>query len=333
MILLRSDQIDPSSWTSLVRESPTATWFQTREAFSFFDSLSFLEAFVVAVETDDALRGLIVGYIQKDGGRLKQYCSRRAIILGGPLLAANISDRELEALLTTARRHLQKRVIYIESRNFNDYSRWKSTFGRCGFRYNPHYNVLVDTSTLDTVDNHLDRNRRRNIKKAVTNGIVIDDNPGVDDVHAFHHILSELYFSKVKTPPLPLEFFEKLSTLPSSSFFLAKSPEGEVIGGLVCVALGGKALYAWAACGDDKNHKALSPSVMSNYAGLCKAAKSGIPLFDFMGAGSPGDGGYGVRDFKLKFGGRLVEYGRYICVCKPLLFFLGKTAVKIIKRI
>lgn len=30
-----------------------------------------------------------------------------------------------------------------------------------------------------------------------------------------------------------------------------------------------------------------------------------------MGAGVPNDGGYGVRDFKAKFGGELVEYGRF----------------------
>ena len=40
-----------------------------------------------------------------------------------------------------------------------------------------------------------------------------------------------------------------------------------------------------------------------------------------------------MRDFKLKFGGELVEYGRNVFVCNPLLFELGKLGVKLLKRI
>ena len=72
---------------------------------------------------------------------------------------------------------------------------------------------------------------------------------------------------------------------------------------------------------------------MVNYAAICYAANHGFPRFDFMGAGKPDDGGYGVRDFKLKFGGELVEHGRFVHVCHPLLFGLGKCAVKILKKL
>jgi lipid II:glycine glycyltransferase (peptidoglycan interpeptide bridge formation enzyme) len=98
------------------------------------------------------------------------------------------------------------------------------------------------------------------------------------------------------------------------------------------VALEHRAVYAWLACGDDYNYKSLSPSVMVNYAGVSCAAREGMPRFDFMGAGKPDDGGYGVRDFKLKFGGELVEYGRYVHVCNRLLFGIGKMAVKVLKK-
>ena len=39
-----------------------------------------------------------------------------------------------------------------------------------------------------------------------------------------------------------------------------------------------------------------------------------------------------VRDFKAKFGGELVEHGRFLCVRKPLLYWIGKTGVKLLKR-
>jgi serine/alanine adding enzyme len=49
-----------------------------------------------------------------------------------------------------------------------------------------------------------------------------------------------------------------------------------------------------------------------------------------MGAGKP-DEGYGVREFKSKFGGELVEHGRFLFVCNPRLYALGKYIVKKLK--
>jgi lipid II:glycine glycyltransferase (peptidoglycan interpeptide bridge formation enzyme) len=49
-----------------------------------------------------------------------------------------------------------------------------------------------------------------------------------------------------------------------------------------------------------------------------------------MGAGIP-DRPYGVRDFKMEFGGEVVEYGRYLCIRKPVLYKIGKWGVKILK--
>ena len=325
--------IDQVKWDTLVKASPVATWFQTREAFNFFDSLSCMEAFVVAVDSDGALSGLVVGYIQKDGGKVKQFLSRRAIILGGPLLAEDITDEELTALLQTLKDSLKGKVIYVEIRNFNDYSPWQGVFDEGGFAYAPHYNVQIDTTSMEAVNGRLDRNRRRNIKKARENGLVIDANPTGKELEAFYEMLDELFRTKVKSPLYPYEFFVKLRALPSSHFFMAKNAEGELLGGLVCVALEGRAVYAWAACGDDQNHRDLSPSVMVNYAAICHAAEHGFLRFDFMGAGKPDDGGYGVRDFKLKFGGELVEQGRFVCICNVLLYGFGKFAVKMMKKL
>ena len=332
MKLVEGNSIDSLLWDALVKKSQVATWFQTQDAFDFFGSLSFLEAFAYAVELDGVLKGVVVGYIQKDGGRLKQYFSRRAIVIGGPLLSDEITDEELAFLLTVLKKKLQKKAIFIETRNFNDYSRWRSVFEQAGFGYEPHYDVQVETTSLELVNSKLDRNRKRNIKKALENGVVVDENPSAEDLRCLYSMLEELYTTKVKTPLFPFEFFEKLSKIPSSLIFVAKNAEGKLLGGLICVALDHRCVYAWLACGDDFNYKALSPSVMVNYAGVSYAARQGMSRFDFMGAGKPDDGGYGVRDFKLKFGGELVEYGRFISVCNRLLFGIGKLAVKVLKK-
>lgn len=333
MRIIEGHRIDSEAWADLVKRSQVATWFQTKEAFTFFDSLSFMEAFAIGVESRGQLKGLVVGYIQRDGGRLKRFFSRRAIILGGPLLSTNITKDEFDFLVKSIRDNLRKKVIFIEIRNFNDYSPWQSVYSQLGFAYESHYNILVDTSSMEVITEKLDRNRRRNIKKALDNGVVIDENPNMEDLKHYYLMLNKLYSTKVKTPLFPYEFFERLKLCKSSLFMMAKNPNGELIGGLVCVVFDKQTVYAWMACGDDVNNRVLSPSVIVNYAGICYAAKHGIPRFDFMGAGKPDDGGYGVRDFKLKFGGELVEFGRNIYVCNRVFFNVGKLGVKIIKKL
>ena len=51
-----------------------------------------------------------------------------------------------------------------------------------------------------------------------------------------------------------------------------------------------------------------------------------------MGAGKPDDGGYGVRDFKLKFGGELFEYGRFKHISSKFLYSIGVLGVKLLKK-
>ena len=249
------------------------------------------------------------------------------------MLDDNITDEELAMLLNALKSRLNRKTIFIEARNFNDYGRWRHVFEACGFGYEPHYDVIVDTTSMESVGNRLDRNRRRNIKKANENGLIIEQSVSDDDLYQFYQMLNELYRSKVKTPLFPFEFFQKLKNLESARFFMAKDSEGKLVGGLVCLALESRIVHALFACGDDQNHKTLSPSVMVNYAGICYAAEHGFSKFDFMGAGKPDDGGYGVRDFKLKFGGELVELGRFVHVCNCLLFAVGKFGVKIMKKL
>ena len=106
--------------------------------------------------------------------------------------------------------------------------------------------------------------------------------------------------------------------------------EGKVISGMMCPILDGKAIYEWYVCGLDENFRECYPSVVATYAAIEYAKEHGLQLFDFMGAGKP-DIPYGVRDFKMEFGGELVEYGRYVCVQKPILYKLGKLGIEILR--
>ncbi len=330
--VVTAKEIDAKAWNALAQYSPVASWFQTIEAYDFFNGLSFLEVFVYGVLSEGQLKGVVVGYVQKDGGRIKRFLSRRAIILGGPMLSRDITEAELSALLNVLKMGLKKKAIYIEMRNFNDYTTWRNVFELNGFDYEPHFDIWVNTSAIEVVDENLGKSRKRDIRASFRNEAALVFHPTLAQVREYYSILKKLYLTKVKTPLFPIEFFEKLYKLDSAAFLLVEY-DGKIVGGTVCVGLPGQTLYEMYACGMDSAYKKIFPSEMATYAGLKYAAENTYSRFDMMGAGKPEDKGYGVRDFKLKFGGELMELGRYVHVCNRLLFSVGKFGVKIIKSI
>lgn len=332
MMLYRSyKEIDTLQWNELVQKSDTATWFQTPEAYALFASLpDEFKPFVYGVSENGQLSGIIVGYITQEKNRLKQFFTRRAIIIGGPLLDTEISSEALSALLQIVRSELSKQAIYIETRNFNDYSRWKDIFRVQGFSYQPHLNFHIDTSSLETAQANIGKHRWKYIRLSIRDGATMVESPTIEQVRECYVVLSELYRDKVKTPLFSIEFFEKLYKMPNAKFLLVAF-EGNIIGGTICVSLPNKALYEWFVCGNDNYHKGIRPSSVATWYGMEYAATHNYPRFDLMGAGVP-DKPYGVRDFKAEFGGKLVEHGRFLCVCQSLLYNIGKIGVKLLKK-
>ena len=339
----RYEAIDAQAWDTLVQESDTATWFQTREAYRFYASLpQEMTPFVYAVAeqsthkaefshtTGVRLTGVIVGYITHEQSKVKQYLTRRAIIIGGAMLDTAISDEALSALLTTLRSELAKKAIYIELRNFHDYSRWRKVFADNGFAYQPHLNFQVNCCNAEEMFRNISESRRRQIKKALQSGVEIIEASTEKEVHQYYQLLHQLYLHKVKTPLQSIDFFLQFYHQDLGKFLLVKYEE-HIIGGIMCPILPNNTIYEWYVCGQDEQYRKQYPSVLATYAAMDYATKHDIPYFDFMGAGKP-DEAYGVRDFKARFGGKEVEHGRYLYVCHPLLYRLGSLGVKILKK-
>lgn len=332
MVISNHNDMDSIQWSNLLNDATTATWFQGADAYNFYASLPDLfEPFVYAVENGGLLKGVIVGYVTHEKNALKQFFTRRAIIIGGPAIADNITDEELALLLNTAKSKLKHKAIYIETRNFNDYSKWRIVFEKCGFEYEEHLNFHVDTTSEDVVNANLGKSRKRDIRTSFRDGAIIVENPTLEQVKSYYEILLNLYKTKVKTPLLSFEFFQKLWEHKDGRFLLVEL-DGDIIGGTVCVEEKNKCLYEWFVCGKDGESKSIFPSSVATYAGIKYAMEHGCARFDMMGAGAPTES-YGVRDFKAKFGGRLVEHGRFCYVCRPLLYQIGKLGVKILKKI
>lgn len=324
--LLTYSEINTTAWQTLVDRSPYATWFQTPEAYQFYvANKEEVMPFAIGVEEDGHLTGVIVGYTTQEKNPIKQYFTCRSIIIGGPFLDEHISNDALNALLLAAKRVTQN-SIYVETRNFHNYSHWRDLFEACGFLYQPHYDIHVHCNA----QHQMTEQRIRQVKKALKNGVEIVLATSEQEIRDWYQILSRLYRTKVRTPLFSEEFFLRFYRENRGIYILVKF-QGKVIGGMMCPILNNKAIYEWYVCGLDEEYRELYPSVMATYAAIEYAKAKGLLLFDFMGAGKP-TVSYGVRDFKMEFGGELVEHGRFLCVRKTLLYKIGELGVKWLKR-
>jgi lipid II:glycine glycyltransferase (peptidoglycan interpeptide bridge formation enzyme) len=81
-------------------------------------------------------------------------------------------------------------------------------------------------------------------------------------------------------------------------------------------------IYGWYG-GVDRAYTEHTPGELLMWHILKWGAEDGCSLYDFGGAGKP-DEEYGVRDFKAKFGGELVCYGRNTYIHAPRLLRLSE---------
>jgi hypothetical protein len=320
------EEINRNEWRTLLENSSTSSYFQSPECYDFYKTLTFLEPFGYAVCSDRKIKALVCGYIIANGGSIKQYLSRRAIVNGGLLLANDIVDGEILELLETLRTNLKDRIIYLEIRNNNNYARYKHLFNRQGFLYEEHLNYIINTSiSIGRIRECYSESKNRQLHKAQEQGVVCLLSTQQNDIDAFYKILSDLYRKKIQKPLFPKEFFDNFVNSPNSHLFVVKK-EKTVIGGIACVSLMNKILYEWFVCGDTVNFNHLYPSVVATDSAIEFACNKGFEYFDFMGAGNPNKN-YGVRDFKSRFGGQLVEYGRFMYIADNMLYRLGKTII------
>lgn len=329
MKVLINKELDINKWNHLLKVSEQSSPFQTPDYYAFFNSLDGLSASVHAVEQNSQFEALCVVTLQKEKG-LKGYFSRRAIIYGGPLLQ-NQNPEALYILLNSIRSYYRNKAIYIEIRNYFDYSAWNGTFLKSKFKYIPWLNYQINCSTIDEVKSSMSKSRLRQVKKAIKNGAEWKEASQINEIQDFYKILADLYKTKIKKPLLPESFFTHFFEQEVGKFLLVYYQD-KVIGGIMCPVYPKKTIYEFYVCGLDQEYKDQYPSVMATWAAIEYANQNNIPFFDFMGAGQPKED-YGVREFKKRFGGQEVSFGRFIYISNSFLYSLGNFAIKILKLI
>jgi hypothetical protein len=347
-------------WEAFVASHPEGTVFQSPDMYELFSLTANMKPVAVGVQdkTTGSLAGILLGVVIREMKGPLGYFSSRTVVYGGPLVVTTSQgDRErvVELLLEELIRRVKNRSVFIQFRNFADLKEYRKVFFSFGFRHRDRLNLLVDTSGPEIVRKNMSPSRWRQIRKGLgqlgsgtvgqlDSGTVgqwdSGENPfaeiispeNIGQVREFYDILLDLYRHKVKKPLPGWDFFEAFYHLSSEGKLgvikLVKY-RGRIIGGILSPVTPGKTIYEWYVCGLDQQYREAHPSVLATWAAIDHALQNGIPQFDFMGVGIP-EREYGVREFKMRFGGKTVNFGRFARINNKTVYTISEIGFNIL---
>ncbi len=281
---------------------------------------------VSAYDDAGALCGLLSAVIHCQGAGLMKILSARSVIMGGPLVRPGADAPAIaDALLKEYNRQIRGRAIYSEFRNLADMSLFDEVFRRHGYEWEDHLDYHIDlTQSEEELWNRVQSRRRNEIRKAIREGVTVhtpgDGGPAFDP----YPPIAEVY-RRIRLPLPGPEYFRKAEELlspaghwrPFGAFY-----NGRLIGTMLALCCR-DTIYNWYA-GSHQEFYDKNPNDLIPWEVMRWGKAHGYRVFDLGGAGKPGVP-YGVRDYKQKFGGEMVNFGRYSLVHRPALFRIAKT--------
>jgi len=257
----------------------------------------------------------------------------RAVAYGSVLSTPGDEGHEaLALLLRTYRQQMKGRLLFTELRNLSEVGDSGTILGQQGFAYEEHLNFLIDlTRPPQQIWRSVRPNARRNIEKARRSGVVVEEVATSEEMTPAHAILRDVY-KRIRIPLPDRSLFdtalEVLRPKGMLRLLLAKV-DGRPIGALTLLLYRG-VIYYWYT-GTLREFASCRAGDFLVWHTLEWGAQNGFHTFDFGGGGRP-DEEYGVRDFKAKFGGQLVNFGRNRCVHAPIRLRLSQGGYQLLRR-
>jgi lipid II:glycine glycyltransferase (peptidoglycan interpeptide bridge formation enzyme) len=338
MKLTSINNLNIDEWSKFVFNHPHGNIFQTPEMYEVFKRTKNYSPIFLAVIDDNNIIGILLSVIQQEFSGLLKGLSSRCVSWGGPLIKNDLNIKQkmevLDFILKEQNKTVKKKAIYMEFRNQWDNQIFKKIYETNQYIYEEEFNIQIDlTQNIDRLLASLSQSKRRALRKAKGKNVQIVETTDINLLKDFYNLLYEFYDLHIKKPLADWTFFLALNQVllrkNMVKFFMVLHEE-KLIGGIISPFYKG-ILYEWYVYGNRKYSK-LFPSEMATWAPIEWGSKNNCRLFDFMGAGKPNEK-YGVRDFKVQFGGTQVKFGRYINTFKKTKMKIAQMGLKIIKNV
>ena len=327
-------------WKEFNERQREGSVYQSPEMYELFVKTKKFDPVVSAVYQGDRIAGILLAVTICEYNGLLKYLSSRTVIYGGPVIHEEVEDKSevLRLLLDALVQMVKHKSVFIQFRNFMDWTDYFPVFEEYGFKWMDRLNFVVDTRDREQTWKRISSSKRRQIRQALKSGAEIIEPEKPDQIRAFYDILYDLYKHKVKKPLPDWSFFEnfyKMSQEGKLGMIRLIKYGDKIIGGILSPVFNDRTVFEWYICGLDSEYKKQYPSVLATWAAMEYAIENKIATFDFMGVGVP-DRDYGVRDFKAKFGGEMTNYGRFGRVNNKFIYLIteiGFNFLALLKKI
>ena len=328
------ETIDRDQWAQFVAGHPRGNIFQTPEMSDVFRAASNSRpVFLSAVDAEGRILGILLAQLQRFYRGLAGRLTARVVVIGGPLLKDD--DQEVgHALLQRFDEAVSGQVVYSQFKNLWKMDNLRPLFASRSYKYDEHLNILVDlTGGEEALWKGLSKARKEGIRKARRNNLSFEVTESPDVIPTFYELLKKTY-KNIGLPFPAMDFFYALSDClsPGSIKFFDVRKDGQPLTILAALIYKG-VLYAYfIGRVMDENCLRMKPVDFLYWEVLSWGVRNGCQVFDWLGAGKPKQE-YGVRDFKLQYGGVLHEFGRYEKVYNAALMKLGTLGIKLKRKI
>ncbi|MFX0199975.1 MAG: lipid II:glycine glycyltransferase FemX [Candidatus Hodarchaeota archaeon] len=326
--------ISLDDWGKFVEKHPAGNVFQTPEMAEVFERTKLHKPLLfTTVNSKGEILSLILAVQVKALNWLPSRSVSRCIVYGGILAGEDQRPEEVSNLLTYLNSAVQSSTLVTEIRNVTDTSTFRRDVICCGFDYYDYLNYLIPLDrNPDEIFQRFSRTRRQNIRKLEIDGVHIQEACERADVSRIYDILRQTY-ARVKVPLADISLFQAtfdvMHPLGMTKFYLAKMGPREIA---VAVALLFKrTIYLWYL-GTRKEFLRTNAASLLVWHLAKWGSLNGYEILDFLGAGRPEEP-YGVREFKKRFGGNEVNYGRYQKIHAPLLLKFGEKAYEFYRKL
>ncbi len=305
-------------WHRFLCNHPNANIFHTPEMFRVLGRAKGHRPLLWAVvdEADQPLALFLPVQVSVMDGPLR-WLTTRAIAYGSVLTAPGENGRTALAALLRAYRP-DPQVLFTELRNLSNLDDLRTTLTDSGLNYEDHLNYLIDLNrSPDAIMQSIGTRTRKNIRRALRDErMCVIEATQLDQVDICYDLLCKTY----QAAHVPLAHrslfhatFDELYPKGMVKFLLVQI--GHDYAASSVELLFKDTIYGWYG-GMDRAFSSYNPNELLIWHILDWGAQNGFKAYDFGGAGKPNEK-YGVRDFKAKFGGQLVSFGRYRRVHAP----------------
>lgn len=322
-------------WRRWVFENAAGNIFHTPEMFRVFQRTRGYqpEIWVARGENQKILAIFLPVTISIHTGMFRRL-STHTIAYGSVLCDPCEDAKEaLNLLLQRFQAAHKSRSIYTELRNICDMSAYQAALKQLGFTYEEHLNYKIDlTGSPDAVFSRIGKRTQKHIKRASTRGeLTIEEVTNRSGIDECYHLLCKTY-RLARVPLADRSLFEAAFDVlyPLGMLRVTAARRAETLAAVSFELLYKDVMYGWYG-GMDREFSRYTPNELLMWYILRWGAENGYREYDFGGAGKP-DEDYGVRDFKAKFGGVLVNYGRYKWISNPFLYALSAQGYQVYRR-